>query len=274
MTDSINSLHSDTLRVTSIPHTSKGYVIFSGVPLKEYSYKANSGKYFITIKSDAKALPVRPAVGQRWEVSGRRQIKTVEAGDYLMQEHTYESPDEVNCTLPETGEQLIRFIAKEKDFKGIGESKARALWDLLGVDFHTTLQNDTPASRDLLKTVLSDESVDALYAGYAKYKNLSVCNWMSKLKIPAGIQQRLLKHHDSRSVQAISDNPYLLLGFGMPFDAVDVLARQRLNVQRVTQNGSQPLWRWQFVRRSIKAIPIPIRSLFSPLSGTCWIRRS
>ena len=235
MTDSINPLHSDTLRVTSIPHNSKGYVIFSGVPLKKNSYKANSGKYFITIKTDASALPVNPAIGQRWEVSGKRRIQTVESGDYLIQEHTYESPAELNCTLPETGEQLIRFIAKEKDFKGIGESKARALWELLGVNFHTIVQKDTPESRSLLKQVLSDDSVDALYTGYAKYKNLSACNWMSKLKIPAAIQQRLLKHHDSRSVQAINDNPYLLLGFGMPFDAVDVLARQRLNVA-----GSDP----------------------------------
>ncbi|NMT19139.1 AAA family ATPase, partial [Vibrio parahaemolyticus] len=79
-----------------------------------------------------------------WSVRGFRSIKDVKTGDYVMQQHTYESPNSVECTLPETGEQLISFIARESDFKGIGESKARALWQLLGKDFHTTLKNDTP----------------------------------------------------------------------------------------------------------------------------------
>lgn len=228
--DTSKPLHSDTLRVTSIPYATADYVIFSGVPLKKNSYRINNGKYYITVKTDAPALPVVPAVGQQWEVCGRRLIDTVERGDYLMQQHTYEAPAEVRCTLPEDGEQLIRFIAKEKDFKGIGEQKARALWEGLGANFHATLRNDTPESRSLLRELLSEESVDALYAGYAKYKNLGACNWMSKLKIPAPIQQRLLKYHDDRSAQAINDNPYVLLGFGMPFDAVDTLAKQHFEV--------------------------------------------
>jgi exodeoxyribonuclease V alpha subunit len=225
-----NPLHSDSLRVTSIPYVTADYVIFSGVPLKKNSYRINNGKYYITIKSDASVLPVAPAIGQQWEVSGRRLIDTVESGDHLMQQHTYEAPVEVRCTLPEDGEQLIRFIAKEKDFRGIGEQKARALWERLGADFHATLSKDTPESRSLLRDLLSEESVDALYTGYAKYKNLEACNWMAKLKIPAPIQQRLLKYHDDRSVQSINDNPYLLMGFGMSFDAVDTLTRQHFDV--------------------------------------------
>jgi exodeoxyribonuclease V alpha subunit len=51
----------------------------------------------------------------------------MELGDFVMQQHTYESPEHIICSLPETGEQLIRFIAREADLKGIGESKARAL---------------------------------------------------------------------------------------------------------------------------------------------------
>lgn len=83
-----NPLHSDSLRVTSIPYVTADYVIFSGVPLKKHSYRINNGKYFITIKADASALPVAPAIGQQWEVSGRRLIDTVESGDHLMQQHT------------------------------------------------------------------------------------------------------------------------------------------------------------------------------------------
>ena len=225
-----SALHGDYLRVTSIPYAAADYVIFSGVPIKKNSYRRNSGKYFITIKHKASALPVAPAVGQHWEVAGERKIDTVETGDYLMQQHTYEGPASVRCSLPENGEQLIRFIANEKDFKGIGEKKARELWERLGSELHATLRHDTPSGREALRALLSEPSVDALYAGYAKYRNLSACNWMSSLKIPARIQQRLIKHHDECSVQAIKDNPYRLLGFGMSFSDVDALAAQHMTI--------------------------------------------
>jgi len=170
--------YNDQLRVTSVPYKSSGLVIFTGVPLRKNSYKANSVKYYITIKADPESLPVQPTIGQNWQVKGPRQIEKMNAGDYVMQQHTYQSPEFIECNLPESGEQLIRFIAKENDFKGIGESKARALWELLGQNFHATLSNDKPESRKRLKSLLSDDSITALFEGYAKYKNLAYCNWM------------------------------------------------------------------------------------------------
>ena len=217
------TLHQDQMRVTSIPYSSTKMVIFSGVPLEKNSHKTNSGKYYVTIKADPDAIPVQPALGQHWSVKGYRLIEEMETGDYVMQQHTYESPEHIECSLPETGEQLIRFIARESDFKGIGESKARALWELLGKDFHSTVRKDTPESRERLRSVLSEDSINALLKGYAKYKNLAYCNWMTVHKIPASIQQRLLKHHGEKSIEAIKQNPYVLIGFGMSFTDVDNL---------------------------------------------------
>jgi exodeoxyribonuclease V alpha subunit len=215
------ALYEDQMRVTSIPYRSTTMVIFSGVPLAKNSYRTHSGKYFVTIKADPDTIPVQPALGQHWSVKGTRSIEEMETGDYVMQQHTYESPEHIECALPETGEQLIRFIAREPEFKGIGESKARALWQLLGKEFHATLRNDTPESRKRLRSVLSDDSIDALFKGYAKYKNLVYCNWMSEHKIPASVQQRLLKHHGEESIEAIKQNPYVLIGFGMSFSAIE-----------------------------------------------------
>ena len=220
----VAKLHEDHMRVTSIPYSSTNMVIFSGVPLAKNSYKTNSGKYYVTIKADPDSIPVQPALGQHWSVRGTRLIEEMETGDFMMQQHTYESPEHIECSLPETGEQLIRFVARESDFKGIGESKARALWELLGKDFHTTVRKDAPESRELLRSVLSEDSISALFEGYAKYKNLAYCNWMTEHKIPASIQQRLLKHHAEESIEAIKQNPYVLIGFGMSFMDVDKLA--------------------------------------------------
>ena len=219
------ALHEDLMRVTSIPYSSTNMVIFSGVPLAKNSYKTNSGKYYVTIKVHPDSIPAQPAIGQHWSVKGARLVDEVETGDFVMQQHTYESPVHIECNLPETGEQLIRFIARELDFKGIGESKARALWELLGKDFHSVVRKDTPESRERLRSVLSDDSIDALFKGYAKYKNLAYCNWMTEHKIPASVQQRLLKHHGEESIDAIKQNPYVLIGFGMSFMDVDKLVK-------------------------------------------------
>ena len=127
----------------------------------------------------------------------------------------------MECNLPETGEQLIKFIAKESDFKGIGESRARALWELLGKDFHKILQSDAPESRKRVEGLLSADSIEALFTGYAKYKNLAQCNWMSEHRIPSSVQQRLLKHHGNKSIDAIKANPYTLIGFGMTFQDIE-----------------------------------------------------
>ena len=217
------ALHEDQMRVTSIPYSSTNMVIFSGVPLAKNSYKTYSGKYYVTIKAEPDTIPVQPALGQHWSVKGYRLIEEMETGDFVMQQHTYESPEHIECSLPETGEQLIRFLARESDFKGIGESKARALWELLGKNFHTTVRKDTPESRKRFRSVLSEDSINALFEGYAKYKNLAYCNWMTENKIPARVQQRLLKHHGEESIEAIKQNPYVLIGFGMPFEQVDLI---------------------------------------------------
>jgi exodeoxyribonuclease V alpha subunit len=224
------ALNEELFRVTSIPYNSSTMVIFSGVPLNKSSYRTYSGRYYVTIKINPDALPTQPAFGQYWSVTGERKIQDMNTGDYLMKQHVYESPERVECRLPETGEQLISFIARENDFKGVGESKARALWELLGKDFHTTLSNDIPESRMLLKNILSEDSIAALFEGYAKYKNLAHCNWMSENKIPASVQQRLLKYHSEQSIEAIKQNPYVLIGFGMSFTEVDSISQAKLEV--------------------------------------------
>ena len=216
------SMAEDYFRVTSVQYVKAGYAIFSGIPLKADSYKVNSGKYIIQIKSSL--LPITPSVGQQWEVKGERSFGEIDAGDYRMRQHIYDEPEFTKCTLPDTGEQLIKFIANESDFKGIGESKARALWNGLKGDFHTTVKKDTPENRERLERILaSKDSIESLFVGYAKYQNLADYNWMSKNKIPSHIQQRLIKHHKGESIDSINRNPYTLMAFGMSFSKVDEL---------------------------------------------------
>jgi exodeoxyribonuclease V alpha subunit len=217
-------VNEEFFRVTSTQYLSTKYAIFSGIPLKPDSYRVNSGKYIVSFKCETDCLPVRPATGQQWRVKGIRELEIIEAGNYALEQHTYDSPAEAECTLPATGEAFIRFIASEKDFKGIGEGKARALWDAFGAELQEILISHNQANRQRLLRLLSEASVDCLYEGYAKYKNLAHANWMASIGVPLRIQQRILKYHDEQTVQVIKANPYSLMGFGMSFADADNIA--------------------------------------------------
>ncbi|WP_339804632.1 ATP-dependent RecD-like DNA helicase [uncultured Marinobacter sp.] len=219
-------MNEDYFRVTSCQHEGAQYTIFSGVPLKANSYRINSRKYIISIRCENQSLPIKPSVGQQWRVRGERVLEAVQAGDYELQQHVYNAPVEMECTLPESGEALIRFIASDRDFTGIGEAKARALWDAFSSKLHQMLRYDRADHRELLRGILSDVSVDALYNGYAKYRNLAHANWLASLGIPLRIQQRILKYHDERTVDVLKSNPYALLGFGMAFRDIDTIAER------------------------------------------------
>lgn len=219
-----NQLRTVRFRVTSIPKTTRFETVFTGVPLDKLN-RVSSAKEIVTVVVATEYLSIQPSVGQFWKVSGDLSVKAIENNGFKVAQHTYEDPEYLECTLPETGEQLIKFIAAEKDFKGIGEAKARALWGLLGDKFHLTMQNNNSESRELLKQVLTDDSIGSLYMGYQKYKNLSQCNWMIERRIPSQVQQRLLKSHGESTIEAIENNPYVLCTFGMSFAEVDKLAQ-------------------------------------------------
>lgn len=116
-------MNEEFFRVTSIQYLSAKYTTFSGIPLKPDSYRINSGKYIVSVKCALSCMPVLPANGQQWRVKGLRSISSVDVGDYSLEQHTYESPEEMECTLPNSGEAFIKFIAAEKNLRELAKPR-------------------------------------------------------------------------------------------------------------------------------------------------------
>lgn len=222
----------ESFRITRIYKLSSKLVVLSGVPLKKDSYKINSGKYIVSVRVNLRDLPVSPSIGQHWNVKGIKTIKHIENedSDYVLEDHSF-TQAQLQCTLPETGEAFVRFIASQRDFKGIGEQKARQIWKYYQSRLYELLDCDSEANRAELSSVLSSQSIDALYAGYGKYTNLKEANWLTKHNIPIEIQQRLFKYHEKKSVDAIKADPYRLMTFGLSFSEVDELAKKHFHVK-------------------------------------------
>lgn len=214
--------HEEMIRVTAVPFRRSFSTVIRGVPVRD-DHLIKSANYFVSVVAPSAYLPVDPTPGQLWKVSGHKTIKAMDHGAYKTNEHAYKNPDVFDLQMPETGESFITFVSKDKEFTGIGEAKARQLWSRFGTDIHRMLTEGDAKDLKALQESLSDQSIKALYAGYHKYKNLRHTVWMSKARIPQSVQQRILKHHQLGTVEAIQKNPFELVNFGLTFTDVDTL---------------------------------------------------
>lgn len=214
----------EMIRVTAVPFRRSFSTVIRGVPVRD-DHLLKSATYFVSVIAKSAYLPVDPTPGQLWRVRGHKTIKAMDHGAYKTKEHAYKNPDVFDFQMPDTGESFITFVSKDKEFTGIGESKARQLWSRFGTDIHRMLTEGDAQDLKALQETLSDQSIKALYAGYNKYKNLRHTVWMSKAKIPQSVQQRILKYHQLGTVEAIKKNPFQLINFGLTFAEVDTLLK-------------------------------------------------
>ena len=217
------SNYTQKLRVTSYLQR-KQDILIKGVPLNN-SAQLKSALYVVQVWVSTEKLHVIPASGQIWTVTGACEVIRVDVGDFIRDVHQYRHPASLDFELPNDGEVFIQFIAKDPEFKGIGESKARELWHRFGINIHEMLQEQGAKYLSDLREVLSDKSIKALYAGYKKYQNLKHTIWMAQAGIPASVQRRVLKYHKVGIMDELRINPYELVHFGMSVLKVDQLIR-------------------------------------------------
>ncbi|GAC19017.1 exodeoxyribonuclease V alpha subunit [Paraglaciecola arctica BSs20135] len=135
----------------------------------------------------------------------------------------------VSIELPITGEEFIRFIAKTKDFEGIGDVYARRLWDKFKQRLYILLDKKETTE---LESVLTNKQIAGLQKGYEKYENLKFANYLASKHIHPTITQRLFKYHKKDSIEAIKKNPHILVEFGMTFSEADELAKREFKVAK------------------------------------------
>lgn len=214
------------LRVTSIWQNSTKLIVFAGVQLNEDN-RIKSAKHIVVVNALPEQVPMQPAVGQHWLIDGVTEKKLTERNGYQVTE-MHITPERCQITLPADGEQFIRFIAAEPEFKGIGEVKARELWHIFGAGIYDIMANE---QSNKLTSILTTNAIVALFSGYKKYANLKYANWFAEQKIPPVITQRLFKYHGENAVSSIKEDPYRLLAFGMSFSKVDALACARFDTE-------------------------------------------
>ncbi|WP_163922700.1 AAA family ATPase [Photobacterium sp. Alg240-V54] len=210
-----------SIRVTSISSVRGSNVIFHGVLIKDGFKRATNKKYLMVIAPKC-LLPMMPIAGQHWYIIGKAFEETVEHNKIYFKKLTVNAT-RLKVIMPECGDHFVNFIAKDPEFGGIAEVKARLLWYHFKTEVYKIL-NEKNVER--LTEVLSSKIAKKMINGWEKYSNLKWLHWFSEHGVSPEISARIIKHHSEKTIQRIQGNPYVLQTFGMSFSAVDVMAKQ------------------------------------------------
>ena len=218
-----------TLRVTSIRSQSpKGFggCIFTGKPIDDHGNVQDTAAYYVvrtTGPALGKAL-VQP--GQWWHVSGEAGERLLDVNGYRVSEWQIDATR--TLLLRPSGEHIVSFIADNPAFEGIGQVKARKLWDTFGIRLYEALD---AADVDVLTAVLTPESAVQVVSAWAQYGDSRTLQWLQAEGIDLEIGQRVLQFFGRETPEKLKEDPYRLLSFCASWHQVDALAQSHFGVQ-------------------------------------------
>jgi len=147
-----------------------------------------------------RVLSRAPRVGESWRVAGP-----------VKHHPTYGPQIEATSAMPVTpeGEHLRRFLAKSKAFAGVGEIRAKQLWERFGQDLVIILD---AKDRTALSEVLREDLVDPLLQAWVESRSEArVVLWLDKHGFPPRLAAKVVKLWGTQAPEKISENPYRML---------------------------------------------------------------
>lgn len=213
------------IRITTVGYQTRYKSSVIGVETDTDGVRLNRKKLFL-ISANRELMAVTPEVGQVWKVTGLSSSKDVVKDGYKRIE-TRISAESMKLVLPASADAFATFVANQKDFKGIGDKKARILWKTFGENLFFEIKM---GNRSCFREFLTEDSITALFNGFEKYKALEHVEFFAENGIPKDIIQRVFKKHKHNIRERIEADPYLLLTFGLKWDTVDDIARSKFSI--------------------------------------------
>ena len=207
------------LRVTSVRSRGRaGGAIFAG--------KSETGETFAVVAGHAllgdSSLIERAQV---WSVAG--QVREV---TYTV-EGVVRTESEIQATHLElrrpSGKNIITWISQSPDCRGIGEVKARRLWERFGEDLLSRIE---AGDLNALAEVVGEEPASALVAAFEKHGIAETLLWLDQLGMPRTLASSVANYWGKEARQKVEANPYVLVSFCAEWSTLDKVARTRFGV--------------------------------------------
>lgn len=217
------------IRVTAIRSQNPmgfGGCIFTGKVIDDFRNVQEAGAFYV-VKATGLTLGntvVHP--GQWWKVSGEASERLLDINGYCMSEWQIDASKAV--LMRPSGEHIVSFIADNPNFVGIGQVKARKLWDTLGTKLYDALD---AADVNALASVLTPESAIQVVGAWAKYGDSRTLQWLQSEGIDLNIGKKVLQFFGRETPEKLQEDPYRLLSFCASWRRVDALAKSHFKVE-------------------------------------------
>lgn len=182
-----------------------GACIFTGI---------DDGGKLVRMVAPPRALARAPADGEFWVVKGVFRENTRFGIQLHVVGGRYELP---------RGYLLTRYLSENPDFCGIGEAKAKRLWDTFGEQLHVVLSQRQP---EMLTQVLSPLIARRLVDTWAeKQDETELVEFLDAHGIDWQMASAIRRVWGAKAMDALRDNPYQLLAFA-PWGQVDAVGNK------------------------------------------------
>ena len=125
----------------------------------------DASSYFVVKASSAALGGSRVEPGQWWKVAGEPSKRLLEVNGYQVAETQIDASSAV--LLRPSGEHIVAFLADSPAFLGIGQVKARKLWEAFGDSLYEHLDGGNVAE---LAKVLTPDSAAQVAAAWAQHR--------------------------------------------------------------------------------------------------------
>jgi len=193
-----------TLTISRVWPSLKGGAVFLGKDANGASHK---------VIASEKVLSRPPKLGESWRIQGE---PTNHPRFGLQLEASFAVP-----VVPE-GEHLRRFLVRNRAFQGVGEVRARKLWERFGHELVALLDAKDTAS---LANVVGKEVASTLVQAWEETRSEArIAEWLDKHGFPVCLAGKILKLWGPLAPEKVQENPYRLLAVA-DWSQVDAAAR-------------------------------------------------
>ncbi|WP_028216704.1 ATP-dependent DNA helicase [Paraburkholderia oxyphila] len=217
-----------TVRVSTIrsqnPFGRSG-AIFTGVEVDSQGWRVDTKKHYV-VKASNQVLQAAVERGQLWSVSGTPEANTIVVNGYQITEATIVAT--AMQLLRPSGEYIITVLGEGEAFAGIGQVKARRLWDQFGQELYAILdRGDVSRLVDVLPRRMAEQLAEA----WSHWGDTFTLQWLQSKGLPVPLGRKLLAFFKRDAATKIEEDPYRLISFAASWKTVDTLARRTFGIE-------------------------------------------
>lgn len=212
-------LQTVSLRVQRVRKRSAGAVVFAGLAIDSAGAAEPKAPRYAVL-APRRMLTAEVQEGQWWRVSGAFEDVSFDVDGWQVHERRLQAT-KLELLRP-SGEHIVQLLARSPAFPGIGEVKARKLWDSLGSELYDALETRDHAR---LAEYIGADLATVLLDGWTTYGDADAVTAFQRMGLDLSVSQKVLAAYRTDALDSITQDPYRLLAFGLSWRTTDQLAR-------------------------------------------------